>query len=90
MIKLCRQQPHRFTTSAQTCNQHLQEALIHLAAARLSIARATGQADDGDKQILTRMMSDLRLSFYAVDNIRRSRLLLTEQLQESSAEVVLP
>ena len=35
-------------------------------------------------------MSDLRLSFYAVDGIRRSRLLLIEQLQESAAEVVLP
>lgn len=89
MTKLCRQQPYRFTTSAQTCNQQLQQALLHLAAARLSIARATGHADDGDKQILTRIMSDLRLSFYAVD-IRRSRLLLIEQLQESPAEVVLP
>ncbi len=90
MTKLCRQQPYRFTTSAQTCNQQLQQALLHLAAARLSIARATGHADDGDKQILTRIMSDLRLSFYAVDGIRRSRLLLIEQLQESPAEVVLP
>ena len=90
MIKLCRQQPLRFTTSAQTCNQHLQDALIHLAGARLSIARTTCQADDGDKQILTRINNDLRLGFSAVDGIRRSRLLLIEQLQESPAEVVLP
>jgi hypothetical protein len=90
MTETCRQQLHRLSTGPQTCNHHLHDAVILIAAARLSIAKATGQIDEGEKQTLARIMTDLRLDLCAVESILRSRLFHIEQVEQPAAKAVLP